>query len=147
MAHTPAELNSAAAEFLGEYHLGSLTTLRPNGRPHVVAVGFTWDADAAVARVITSGSSQKVRNVERDGYATVFQVQGARWLALEGPAVVRRDAEAVAEGVRRYAARYRTPRVNPKRVVIEIAVERVLGSAAMFGARPGIAAHQTSVTQ
>ena len=29
----------------------------------------------------------------------------------------------------RYAQRYRTPRVNPRRVVIEVRVERVLGSS------------------
>jgi F420H(2)-dependent biliverdin reductase len=34
-----------------------------------------------------------------------------------------RDAEL------RYAQRYRTPRVNPRRVVIEVQVERVLGSS------------------
>lgn len=136
MAHTPAELNSAATQFLAEYHLGSLTTLRADGLPHVVAVGFTWDAGAAVARVITSGDSQKVRNVERRGHAVLFQVQGPRWLALEGPARVLRDPAAVAEGVARYAARYRPPRVNPRRVVIEVAVGRVLGSAALFGPDP-----------
>ncbi|MDN5750845.1 MAG: acyltransferase, partial [Pseudonocardia sp.] len=33
----------------------------------------------------------------------------------------------VADAERRYARRYRVPRVNPERVVIEIAVRRVLG--------------------
>ena len=34
----------------------------------------------------------------------------------------------VAEAERRYAERYRTPRPNPERVVIEITVNRLLGS-------------------
>ncbi len=57
------------------------------------------------------------------------QVDGRRWLSLEGTPVVSDDPERVAEAVRRYALRYRTPSQNPARVVVEIAVDRVLGSA------------------
>jgi F420H(2)-dependent biliverdin reductase len=32
--------------------------------------------------------------------------------------------------VRRYAARYRQPKVNPERVVIEVSITNVLGSSA-----------------
>ena len=39
------------------------------------------------------------------------------------------DAASVADAVERYAQRYRQPRVNPARVVIEISVDRVLGNA------------------
>jgi hypothetical protein len=42
--------------------------------------------------------------------------------------VVRDDPAAVTEAERRYAQRYRQPRVNPRRVVLEITVTRVLGS-------------------
>ena len=55
------------------------------------------------------------------------QVDGGRWLTLEGPATVTADADRVAEGVRRYAARYRQPGERADRVVIEIAVDRILG--------------------
>ena len=48
--------------------------------------------------------------------------------AVEGRAVLRTDAAAVADAERRYAERYKPPRANPRRVVIEIAVGRVLGS-------------------
>jgi hypothetical protein len=58
----------------------------------------------------------------------VTQIDGRRWTTLEGVARVNQDPEAVAEAERRYAARYRTPRVNPLRVVIEIEVRRVLGT-------------------
>ncbi|GGC54282.1 TIGR03618 family F420-dependent PPOX class oxidoreductase [Hoyosella rhizosphaerae] len=136
MAYTPADFSASALEFLRERHLASLTTLRGNGLPHVVAVGFTWDDGAGVVRVITNEGSQKVTNVDRSGYATVFQVDGARWLALEGKAVVRRDRDSVTDAEERYALRYRVPRVNPTRVVIEIAVERVLGSKSLFVSAP-----------
>ncbi len=60
------------------------------------------------------------------------QVDGARWLSLEGKATVKTDSEAVRDAERRYAQRYRTPRPNPKRVVIEVRVDRVLGSSALL---------------
>ena len=39
------------------------------------------------------------------------------------------EVDAVRDAELRYAQRYRTPRVNPRRVVIEVQVERVLGSS------------------
>ena len=128
MATDPRALSEADRTFLAERHLATLTTLRPDGTPHVVAVGFTWDEDAQLVRVITDGGSRKAAHV-RDGSprAVVAQVDGRRWMSLEGVPTVTDDPERVAEAVRRYAQRYREPRVNPNRVVLEIAVDRVLG--------------------
>ncbi len=130
MALDPRALLAPELDFLTERHLATLTTLRPDGTPHVVAVGFTWDGAAGVARVITNGTSRKVANV-RDGSprAVVAQVDGRRWLSLEGVPTVSDDPERVAEAVRRYALRYRQPSENPDRVVIELRVDRVLGKA------------------
>ena len=119
--------------FLTERHLATLTTLRADGSPHVTPVGVTVDAVAGVARVICSGTSAKARHV-RAGQAAgqarvaVCQVDGRRWVTLEGTAVVRDDPASVADAVARYAQRYRTPRENPARVVVEISVDRVLGN-------------------
>jgi len=107
---TSSELAPAAHTFLAERHLGTLSTLRVDGTVHVCAVGFTWDPDSSVVRVITRDGSQKVRNVERAGRAAVAQVDGGRWLSLEGPARVTRDADDVAAAVARYTALYREPR-------------------------------------
>jgi PPOX class probable F420-dependent enzyme len=131
MPSTPDDLNEAAHEFLRERHLATLATLRSDGSPHVVAVGFTWDPVAGKARVITSDGSQKARNAERGGYAAVTQVDGARWLTLEGVAKVLRDPASVRDAEQRYALRYRVPRENPRRVVVEIDVTRVMGSASL----------------
>jgi hypothetical protein len=80
--------------------------------------------------VIASGSSAKVRHVRAgQGRVAVCQVDGRRWITLEGSAVVRDDPAAVADAVARYAVRYRQPRENPARVVLEISVDRVLGNA------------------
>ncbi|MEU8897453.1 PPOX class F420-dependent oxidoreductase [Nocardia sp. NPDC048505] len=131
MPITAAELSPAALEFLTERHLATLTTLRANGTPHVVAVGFTWDPDAGIARVITDTATMKARNVRRSGYAAVSQVDGPRYLTLEGPATVLEDAGSVREAEERYAGRYRVPRENPTRVVIAIQVARVLCSRSL----------------
>ncbi|WP_460696916.1 PPOX class F420-dependent oxidoreductase [Nocardia thraciensis] len=127
-ADTRIELSPAALEFVTERHLATLTTLRADGSPHVVAVGFTWDAEAGIARIITSGDSVKARNARRSGHAAVCQVEGRRWLTLEGPAEVLAAPADVAEAEDRYARRYRTPRENPRRVVIAIRADRVLSS-------------------
>jgi F420H(2)-dependent biliverdin reductase len=131
MALDPAHLPDEVTAFLTERHLATLTTLRPDGTPHVVAVGFTWDAAARTVRVITWAGSRKARNVgERwAGPAAVCQVDGGRWLTLEGTATVTAEPGPVAEGVRRYAERYRQPKERPDRVVIEIQVTRVMGRA------------------
>ena len=125
----PIVPDEPALAFLAERHLASLTTLRADGSPHVVPVGFTYDATTGTARVITRRGSVKARNLAAGGRAVLCQVDGRRWLSLEGRARVRVDADAVAEAVRRYAQRYRRPRPNPERVAIEIAVDRILGAA------------------
>ncbi len=128
----PVALSPAALTFVTERHLATLTTLRSDGSPHVVPVGFTWDAERGIARVITRDRSRKARNAAGGGRAVLCQVDHARWLTLEGVVTVATDAGAVAEGEARYTERYRPPRLNPQRVVIEITVDRVLGSASLL---------------
>ncbi|MGW0884324.1 pyridoxamine 5'-phosphate oxidase family protein [Streptomyces sp. NPDC002671] len=130
----PAAPDDAYVAFWRERHLCTLTTLRPDGSPHVVPVGVTYDPEARLARVITNKSSAKVAHVLAAGAGpegarvAVCQVDGRRWATLEGRATVHTEPERVAEAERRYAERYeRTPSPNPSRVVIEIAVERALG--------------------
>ncbi|GAA0942356.1 PPOX class F420-dependent oxidoreductase [Virgisporangium aurantiacum] len=118
---------SELLEFWTERHLCTLTTLRPDGSPHVVAVGATLDAAAGIVRVITRRGSVKVRNVRATGRAAICQVDGRRWSTAEGTAVVREDPESVADAERRYGQRYRVPQPNPERVVIEVTITRMLG--------------------
>ncbi|MGW2253850.1 PPOX class F420-dependent oxidoreductase [Kitasatospora sp. NPDC001660] len=133
MSHDPLHLDDAFLAFWRERHISTLTTRRPDGSPHVVPVGVTYDPKTGIARVITSRASRKARNVAAAGAegqrVAVCQVDRARWSTLEGVAVVRDEPEEVADAERRYAERYREPRVNPDRVVIEITVDRVLGRA------------------
>lgn len=122
-------LSPTALEFVGEYHLATLTTLGTDGSPHVVAVGFTYRD--GIARVITSGGTQKTLNIGRDPRVALSQVDGRRWLTLRGSATVATDRDSVRTGEELYAARYRVPQENPRRVVIEVVVEGVLGSPGM----------------
>jgi F420H(2)-dependent biliverdin reductase len=129
VALTPSELPPAAVEFMRERHLATFTTLRRDGSPHVVPVGFTWDEDALVARVIASRGSAKVVQSRAGRRAAISQVDRRRWLTLEGTTRVLEDAESVRDAEDRYAVRYRQPRPNPERVVVVLEVDRVLGAS------------------
>nr|WP_218888880.1 pyridoxamine 5'-phosphate oxidase family protein [Saccharopolyspora hordei] len=127
-----ADVGEGFLRFWQERHLSTLTTVRSDGTPHVVPVGVTLDVGTATARVITSGRSHKARQIRKAGpsgaQVAVCQVDGRRWSTLRGVAVVRDDPEAVADAERRYEQRYKKPRENPSRVVIEISVLEVLGN-------------------
>jgi PPOX class probable F420-dependent enzyme len=130
VAHDLDALPDGLLALLTERHLATLTTLRADGSPHVVPVGVTYDAPTRTARVITSGTSAKARHVRAGrSRVAVCTVDGRRWVTLEGTAVLRDDRAAVADAEARYARRYRTPRENAARVVLEISVDRVLGHA------------------
>src|SRR6478609_213069 len=100
MVIDPTDPGPDLLAFLTERHLATLTTLRADGSPHVVPVGVTYDAATRTARVITSGTSAKAGHV-RAGQArvAVCQVDGRRWLTLEGTAAVKDDAASVADAV------------------------------------------------
>jgi PPOX class probable F420-dependent enzyme len=117
-------------DFWTERHLCTLTTLRADGLPHVVPVGTVLDLDEHCAWVITSTTSQKVRNLAHSDRLAVCQVDGRRWSTIEGRGQVRSDEASVRRAEERYATRYRTPRPNPLRVAVRIDIERFLGSAA-----------------
>lgn len=138
MSHDVLNPTPEYLAFWRERHVCTLTTPRPDGTPHVVPVGVTYDPEAGMARVISNRHSKKVRNVlaaQDDGppkgvQVAVCQMQGRRWATLEGRAVIRTDEASVAEAVARYTERYgRTPTPNPDRVVMEITLDRAMGRA------------------
>ncbi|GAA2225010.1 PPOX class F420-dependent oxidoreductase [Herbiconiux moechotypicola] len=131
----PELLTPAGLSFVSEYHLATLTTLLGDGSPHVVPVGFTFDAATGIVRVITSGTSQKALNARRDPRVAVSQVDGGRWLTFSGRAQVLTDEASVRDAVERYTVRYRAPRPNPLRVALAFETTRLLGSPELI-ARP-----------
>lgn len=124
-------LSAAASAFVTERHLATLTTIRRDGSPHVVPVGFTLDPGRGVVRVITFAGSAKAAHARAGGRAAVCQVDGGRWITFEGSVHLRDDAGTVAEAVAAYAVRYRPPKVRTDRVVLELTVDRVLCSSGL----------------
>jgi len=120
--------------FVTDRHLATLSTVRRDGSPHVVPVAFTWDAGDGRARITTRSTSVKARRIARGGPdgaplpAALCQVDGRRWLTLEGTITLSADPADVAEAVERYADRYRVLRDQPTRVVLHLRVDRVLGT-------------------
>jgi PPOX class probable F420-dependent enzyme len=123
----------ALLEFWTERHLCTLSTVRDDGRPHVVPVGVALDHEERCAWVITSRSSHKARRLAAAPPSglpvAACQVEGRRWSTLEGRARVLTDPGAVRRAETCYADRYRTPRANPARVAVRIEVDRFLLSA------------------
>ncbi|MFF4020803.1 pyridoxamine 5'-phosphate oxidase family protein [Streptomyces sp. NPDC001843] len=129
--HSAAVAVPASVEaFLNDaQHVAAFTTLRPDGTPHVAPVRFTWEARSGLARVMTVAASRKARNLlaAPGSRVALCQVDGFSWVTLEGSGTVVRDPERVELGARLYARRYWSAPPNPPdRVVIEIAVDRVL---------------------
>jgi F420H(2)-dependent biliverdin reductase len=123
------KLSASDQAFLAQPHLATLTTLRPDGSPHVVAVRFTWDSTAQLARVMTIASRRKAKNLRANpgSRCALCQVAGSRWITLEGTGTVSHDPARVAEGARHYLRRYNSlPPSAPGLVVIEIAVDLVM---------------------
>lgn len=130
MSRATVELPAATRAFLTRPHTAALTTLRPDGTPHVTPVHFTFDAATGLVRVTTRAGARKARNVVAGGptaRVALCQADGFCWVTLEGRAAVTDDPARLAEAVRRYTVRYRAvPPAPLDLVVVEIAVDRVL---------------------
>ena len=132
MAYDPRNLTDEMNSFLRDRHLASLTVLRPDGTPHVTPVGFTWDPDTATAHIITWAGAKKVRLLDAagGGRAALCQVDGGRWVTLEGHATVTADPDECADAVARYGERYSPAKdrgADRRAIIIE--VNSVLGRA------------------
>jgi PPOX class probable F420-dependent enzyme len=123
---------AAFLDFWRERRLCTVSTVRPDGTPHVVPMGVVLDVGADLAWAITSGQSRKARNIRAAGPEgapiAACQVDGRHWSTVEGRALLLDDEASVREAEQRYAARYKVPRENPLRVAVRISVTRVLGN-------------------
>ncbi|MFJ7194043.1 MULTISPECIES: pyridoxamine 5'-phosphate oxidase family protein [unclassified Streptomyces] len=124
------QLSFTTSAFLTDPCTATLTTLRPDGTPHVTPVRFTFDPATGLARVTTRAGARKARNVAAgspSAHVALCQADGFRWVTLEGRATVTDAPARLAEAIRRYTARYHAaPPAPPDLAVIEIAVDRVL---------------------
>lgn len=126
--HTVALTDPALVDFWRARHLCTVSSVRADGGLHVTPMGVVLDPEAGLAWAITSGRSLKARNLRARPQVAACQVDGRWWSTVSGTASVEEDPALVAEAEERYAARYRTPRVNPDRVALRITVERVLAN-------------------
>ena len=132
-SYHPKQETPAFVEFVTEHHLAVLTLVRANGRPHSTPVGFTWDSENGLARVITWSGSVKSRLLAAGPIpGSICQVDGGRWVTLEGSCSVTAEPEACSYGVARYTSRYSAPkdRGSDRRVVI-MDVEHILASGGL----------------
>ena len=127
---SPAERGPSFLEFVRERHLATLTLVRRDSWPHVTPVGFTWSEEGCCARVITWSGSVKARLLANGPLrAAICQVDGGRWLTIEGLAVVSDDPEACRSAEQAYAVRYRPPKERGEaRRVITVSAEKIIGS-------------------
>lgn len=126
--HAIALTDPELLAFWTERHLCTVSTVRPDGSLHVTPMGVVLEPEAGLAWAITSARSLKARNLRDGGPVAVCQVDGRWWSSISGHGVVVEDPAVVRAAEERYAARYRTPRVNPERVAVRITVERVLAN-------------------
>ncbi len=129
-AFSASEVNSALTEFLTERHLAILTLVRPDGRPHSTPIGFMWDEESEVVKIITWSGSLKTRLLEKGNLVgSIAQVDGGRWVTFEGSCSVSADPEVCKDAVERYARRYSPPKDRgADRRVITMTVSRILAS-------------------
>jgi len=129
------------ARFLDDERVVTCATIGPGGRPHLMPLWYVRDGRAVVAW--TFGKSQKVRNLERDGRATL-QIEAGRDVygqlrgaMLECDVAIERDPERVGELGLKLMARYSGGELSPqaragvlqqapKRVVLRFTPTRVV---------------------
>lgn len=109
-------------------HLCTVSTVNPDGSLHMTPMGIVIDPDTSLAWGITDAGSVKARNLRGGGPAAACQVDGRWWSSISGHGELIDDPAAIAEAERRYAERYRVPRVNPTRVAVRIAIDAVLAN-------------------
>lgn len=118
-----------------------IASILPDGRPHLVPMWFARDDDGLLI-FSTYGSSQKIKNLERDPRITALAETGGaynevRGLSIEGTAEVIRDPHVTTRTLQLVGARTsgnprpeadpgaEPPPVAYKRVTVRIHPERV----------------------
>ncbi len=83
-----------------------LTTVRPDGRPHAVAVWFLWDGETFL--IFSKPQNQKVRNLQHNSnvlLAVDDTREGADPITIEGTATLL-ESNAIDTTLATYVAKY-----------------------------------------
>jgi PPOX class probable F420-dependent enzyme len=127
-------LSDQQRRFLDRPQVAVLSTLGPDGAPHAAAMWYVPDGDRIL--ILTGGTSQKRRNMERDGRVALIVDQRERpyyALTVRGQATL--DSMPASEVRRRFADRYLSgeqreqylrDRLDLPGAVFAVAIDRVL---------------------
>jgi uncharacterized protein len=79
-------VDKAMLDFAAQRNLGTLATLKRDGRPQLSNVTFALDPGSAVVRISVTETRAKVRNLRRDPRASllVSRQDGWTYVVLEG---------------------------------------------------------------
>jgi PPOX class probable F420-dependent enzyme len=139
MAFDPALVDLAAGR-----NLGTLATLKRDGRPQLSAINFHFDPAAATVRASVVDGRAKVANLRRDPRASLFvsSPDGWSYAVLEGdasfsPVALATDDATTDELVEVYRMirdeehpdwqEYREAMVADRRLVLRLQVTKVYG--------------------
>ena len=142
---TMTDLDPKLLEVVRQRNLGSLATIKRDGRPQLSNVNFTFDADTALLRASVTDDRAKVRNLRRDPRASVLvsSADGWSYTVLEGDVTFSEvaaspDDAAVEELVEVYRLvagehpdwdDYRRAMVHDRRLVLRLQVTHAYGMA------------------
>ena len=126
---------------LAAARLGHLATVRPDGRPHVVACCFAVQGDrlwtAVDAKPKTTTRLQRLDNVRANPWASLLvdhyeeDWDALWWVRVDGAAAVLEDGAEHDEAVAALVAKYHQyGTAAPRGAVIAVAVERWRGWSA-----------------
>ncbi len=65
--------------FVAERNLGSLATIKRDGRPQLSNVSYTYDAESGVVRMSLTDDRAKIYNLRRDPRASMLVQSGDGW--------------------------------------------------------------------
>jgi PPOX class probable F420-dependent enzyme len=85
-----------------------VTTVWPDGRPHLMPVWAVWESEKQLLWFTSSVPSRKVRNLVADPRCVVATEDANNPLVMEGTAEIVRDPESIAHVIEMTNAKYET---------------------------------------
>ncbi len=132
------------SEFLNQHNVGSLATIKRDGRPQLSNVNYTYDATSSVLRMSLTDDRAKVKNLRRDSRASMLVQSADAWtyVVVEGDMTLTEPAaspddevcDELVEVFRSIAGKehpdwdeYRAAMVTDKRLVGRLEVTHAYG--------------------
>lgn len=130
-------MEAKVRDFLEQHHAAVMTTLKPDGTPHVARVGV----GLVEGKLWSSSTRTRVRNkhLQRDPRSTLVVLDyddPYRWMGLETRVTILDDDNAVENNLALYRVlagepddlqEYREAMVKEERIVYEFAIDRAYG--------------------